>query len=180
VDVLGYKVMISDREKTAIDCIDRPALAGGVGEVATILATTGRRFDWNRAAGYLERINSGALARRLGWLIDYVKADVPPEARDRLLQLAARSRKTYLGPDPARARRGRGYRLRREVARVRQRKTGRAAGQRRARPAQDRQEGQLAMLTQPQVQRHAVESGLRDIMIAEKEVVLTFLLQRPQ
>jgi len=104
VDVLGYKVMISGREKTAIDCIDRPALAGGVGEVAAILATASRRFDWNKAAGYLERINSGALARRLGWLTDYVKADVPPEARDRLLQLAARSRKTYLGPDPARAR----------------------------------------------------------------------------
>jgi hypothetical protein len=33
------------------------------------------------------------------------------------------------------------------------------------------------MLTQPQVQRYAAESGLRDIMIAEKEVVLTFLLQ---
>ena len=33
------------------------------------------------------------------------------------------------------------------------------------------------MLTRPQVQRYAVESGLRDIMIAEKEVVLTFLLQ---
>lgn len=33
------------------------------------------------------------------------------------------------------------------------------------------------MLTQPQVQRYAVESGLRDIMIAEKEVVLTFLLE---
>ena len=33
------------------------------------------------------------------------------------------------------------------------------------------------MLTQPQVQRFAMESGLRDIMIAEKEVVLTFLLQ---
>ncbi|MGA8101669.1 MAG: hypothetical protein WB869_05920 [Candidatus Acidiferrales bacterium] len=32
------------------------------------------------------------------------------------------------------------------------------------------------MLTQPQVQRYAVESRLRDIMIAEKEVVLTFLL----
>src|SRR5580693_899066 len=104
VDVLGYKVMISDREKTAIDCIDRPALAGGVGEVATILATASRRFDWNQAADYLERINSGALARRLGWLIDYVKADIPPEARDRLLALAARSRKTYLGPDPARSR----------------------------------------------------------------------------
>lgn len=33
------------------------------------------------------------------------------------------------------------------------------------------------MLTQPQVQRYAIEAGLRDIMIAEKEVVLTFLLQ---
>jgi predicted nucleotidyltransferase component of viral defense system len=33
------------------------------------------------------------------------------------------------------------------------------------------------MLTQPQVQRYAVESGLRDIMIAEKEVVLTHMLQ---
>ena len=33
------------------------------------------------------------------------------------------------------------------------------------------------MLTQPQVQRYSTESGLRDMMIAEKEVVLTFLLQ---
>lgn len=33
------------------------------------------------------------------------------------------------------------------------------------------------MLPRPKVQRYAVESGLRDIMIAEKEVVLTFLLQ---
>ena len=33
------------------------------------------------------------------------------------------------------------------------------------------------MLTQLQVQRYAIESGLRDIMIAEEEVVLTFLLQ---
>jgi predicted nucleotidyltransferase component of viral defense system len=33
------------------------------------------------------------------------------------------------------------------------------------------------MLSQPQVQRYSTESGLRDVMIAEKEVVLTFLLQ---
>lgn len=33
------------------------------------------------------------------------------------------------------------------------------------------------MLTQPQVRRYSAESGLRDIMIAEKEIVLTFLLQ---
>ena len=33
------------------------------------------------------------------------------------------------------------------------------------------------MLTRPQVQRYATESLLRDIMIAEKEIVLTYLLQ---
>ena len=33
------------------------------------------------------------------------------------------------------------------------------------------------MLSQPQVRRFAAESGLRDMMIAEKEIVLTFLLQ---
>lgn len=103
IDVLGYKVMISDREKTAIDCIDRPALAGGVGEAATILATASRRFDWTKAVDYLEKIGSGALARRFGWLADYVKADVPPAVRGRVLTLAARSRKTWLGPDPTHA-----------------------------------------------------------------------------
>jgi predicted transcriptional regulator of viral defense system len=78
VDVLGYKVMISDREKTAIDCIDRPALAGGVDEAATILATASRRFDWIKAAEYLQRIGSGALVRRFGWIADHVNADMPP------------------------------------------------------------------------------------------------------
>lgn len=33
------------------------------------------------------------------------------------------------------------------------------------------------MLSRSQIQRYSAESGLRDIMIAEKEVVLTFLLQ---
>jgi predicted transcriptional regulator of viral defense system len=104
VDALGYKVMMSDREKTAIDCLDHPDLAGGVDEVAAILATASRRFDWTKAADYLERVDSGALVRRFGWLVDYVKADLPPEVRTRLLQLAGQSRKTWLGADPARAR----------------------------------------------------------------------------
>ncbi len=34
------------------------------------------------------------------------------------------------------------------------------------------------MLTRPQVQRYATESGLRDVMIAEKETVLTYLHSR--
>jgi len=103
VDVLGYPVMISDREKTAIDCIDRPALAGGVGEAAHILATASRRLDWIKTSDYLERIKSGALVRRFGWLLDHVKADTPAEVRANLLHLASRSRKAWLGPASERA-----------------------------------------------------------------------------
>ncbi len=98
VDVLGYQVMISDREKTAIDCIDRPALAGGVGEAATILATASRRLDWHKAADYLDRIGSGALVRRFGWLVDHVKADVPADIRERLLLSVSHKSRASLGP----------------------------------------------------------------------------------
>jgi predicted transcriptional regulator of viral defense system len=103
VDVLGYAVMISDREKTAIDCVDRPTLAGGAGESATILANASRRFNRIKAVEYLEKIGVGVLVRRFGWLMDHVGADVPAEIRDRLLKLAAHSRKTWFGPDPARS-----------------------------------------------------------------------------
>lgn len=97
VDVLGYQVMMSDREKTAIDCIDRPDLAGGVGEAATILAMASRRIDWHKAATYLKRIESTALVRRFGWLADHVGAKIPNEVRTHMLQLAAGSTKTILG-----------------------------------------------------------------------------------
>ena len=98
VDVLGYKVVISDREKTAIDCIDRPELAGGLGEAAYILAMASRRFDWGKGADYLERIGSAPLARRFGWLADHLGADMPSAERERLLRLAGHGRKVLLGP----------------------------------------------------------------------------------
>lgn len=98
VDVLGYKVLISDREKTAIDCIDRPELAGGAGEAAYILANASRRFDWGKAADYLERIGSTALVRRFGWHADYVDSGIPAGERERLLRLAGHGRKAFLGP----------------------------------------------------------------------------------
>ena len=106
VDVLGYKVMMSDREKTAIDCIDRPALAGGVGEAVAILATASRRLDWPRAIDYLEQINSTALVRRFGWVMDHVKADMLADIRERLLRIAVRAPQTWMGPNPARKVRG--------------------------------------------------------------------------
>ncbi len=100
VDVLGYKVVMSDREKTAIDCVDRPELAGGVGEAALIVANASRRLDWNKAVEYLTRIKSGALVRRFGWLLDHAKAEVSHDVRERLMSLTGRSTRAWLGASP--------------------------------------------------------------------------------
>ena len=98
VDVLGYQVMMSDREKTAIDCIDRPRLAGGEGEAAAIFAMACRKFDYRKAAENLERIGSRTLVRRFGWLTDHAGADLPEDVRGKLQGLAAGSGKSFLGP----------------------------------------------------------------------------------
>ena len=98
VDVLGYTVMMSDREKTAIDCIDRPDLAGGDGEAATVLATACRRIDWHKAASYLERMSSKTLTRRFGWLAERAGATIPEDVRTHLHDLAQGSGRAYFGP----------------------------------------------------------------------------------
>ena len=98
VDVLGYTVVMSDREKTVIDCIDRPDLAGGEGEAAAIMATACRRIDWRRAADYLERMASRTLTRRFGWLAEHAGATIPDDARARLLELARGGSKAFFGP----------------------------------------------------------------------------------
>ena len=98
VDVLGYTVAMSDREKTVIDCIDRPDLVGGEGEAAAILTTACHRIDWHRAADYLERIASRTLTRRFGWLVDHAGATIPDDARARLLDLARGSSQAFFGP----------------------------------------------------------------------------------
>ena len=98
VDVLGYTVMMSDREKTAIDCIDRPDLAGGEGEAATVLATACRRIDWHRVARYLDRMSSKTLPRRFGWLAERAGATIPEDVRTHLQDLAKGTSKAFFGP----------------------------------------------------------------------------------
>lgn len=102
VDVLGFTIMLSDREKTAIDCMDRPDLAGGVGEAASILATASRRFDWPKALAYLERMGTETIARRFGWLADHVHADVPKDIRQGVMSLTGKSSTATLGPPRSR------------------------------------------------------------------------------
>jgi len=70
---------VTDREKTIIDCLDRPELGGGVGEVARALDAGDGDFDWARLTRYLRRFGSGAVVKRLGFLVESLDLAQPPE-----------------------------------------------------------------------------------------------------
>lgn len=71
-------VETTDREKTIIDCLDRPELSGGVPEVARALHEGDGEFDWERTTDYLRRFGSGAVVKRLGFLTEALELQDPP------------------------------------------------------------------------------------------------------
>lgn len=99
VDVLGHEVNMSDREKTAIDCVDRPDLCGGLGEATYIFGRASRKVNWDRISGHLFLMNSIALTRKIGWIADHVGAPLPDYVRAELLARTGKSStKATLGP----------------------------------------------------------------------------------
>jgi len=67
-------VNITDREKTIVDCLDKPRYCGGVVEVAKALKT--REFDKKELVKYAERIENTGVIRRLGYLCDLLEIDI--------------------------------------------------------------------------------------------------------
>ncbi|NLZ30606.1 MAG: hypothetical protein GX885_07685 [Methanomicrobiales archaeon] len=73
-------ITITDREKTIIDCLDRPGYAGGIVEVAKALGDTS--LDRESLSQYARRIGNDAVIRRLGYLGERagISLDLPPPA----------------------------------------------------------------------------------------------------
>ena len=71
-------VAITDREKTIVDCLDKPQHCGGVVEV--IKGLNEKEYDPARLVDYAKRIGNTGVVRRLGFLNDYYGLDieVPP------------------------------------------------------------------------------------------------------
>ncbi|MFA5214002.1 MAG: type IV toxin-antitoxin system AbiEi family antitoxin [Methanoregula sp.] len=71
-------VSITDKEKTIIDCLDKPHYAGGIIEAAKALKNGS--LDYNQLSAYALRIDNFAVIRRLGYLCERmgVSLDLPP------------------------------------------------------------------------------------------------------
>jgi predicted transcriptional regulator of viral defense system len=62
----NIRVMMTDREKTIIDCLDKPQYCGGIIEV--IKALKDSKLDYKKLINYAERSNNSGVIRRLGYL----------------------------------------------------------------------------------------------------------------
>lgn len=71
-------VEVTNREKTIIDCLDRPELSGGVPEVGKALHDGDGEIDWKRMTRYLSHFQSGAVVKRLGFLAESLELQHPP------------------------------------------------------------------------------------------------------
>jgi predicted transcriptional regulator of viral defense system len=76
----GETLLVSDPERTVIDCVDRPDLSGGLGGVAQIIGRAKPRLVWRRLSDYLERFDNRSLALRVSYLLERVRPSValPP------------------------------------------------------------------------------------------------------
>jgi len=89
------QINITDREKTVIDCIDKPQYCGGIIEVAKALKNG--EFDKDKLINYANKIGNSAVIRRLGYLGDLLQLDI---------SLPKIDTRNYLYLDPAMPKKG--------------------------------------------------------------------------
>jgi len=68
------KINLTNREKTIIDCLDKPQYAGGIIEVAKALRT--EEYDKKTLVKYAKKINNTGVIRRLGYICDFLQIPI--------------------------------------------------------------------------------------------------------
>jgi predicted transcriptional regulator of viral defense system len=68
------KISLTNREKTIIDCLDKPQYAGGIIEVAKALRT--EEYEKKTLVKYAKKINNTGVIRRLGYICDFLQIPI--------------------------------------------------------------------------------------------------------
>jgi predicted transcriptional regulator of viral defense system len=68
------QINITDKEKTIIDCLDKPQYCGGIIEVAKALKNN--KFDRKKLEDYAQRIGNSGVLRRLGYLCELLNIKI--------------------------------------------------------------------------------------------------------
>ena len=68
------QINITDKEKTMIDCLDKPQYCGGIIEVAKALKNN--KFNRKKLEDYVQRIGNSGVLRRLGYLCELLNVKI--------------------------------------------------------------------------------------------------------
>jgi predicted transcriptional regulator of viral defense system len=82
------QINITDKEKTIIDCLDKPQYCGGIIEVIKALKNSRKEFDFKKLTEYANQIGNSGVVRRLGYICDLLKIKIkltPLDVRNYLL-----------------------------------------------------------------------------------------------
>lgn len=76
------QINLTNREKTIIDCLDKPQYSGGIIEVAKALRT--EEYDKKILVKYAKKINNTGVIRRLGYICEFLQIPIQlPEIQTR-------------------------------------------------------------------------------------------------
>jgi predicted transcriptional regulator of viral defense system len=96
INAYGNNVKIVEAEKAILDSLDHPEAAGDIPEIAAMLWQGRNRLDWQKLITYAKVFQSQSLIQRLGFLLDFLKIEIPSEERDKLLTQVSKTH-CYLG-----------------------------------------------------------------------------------
>jgi predicted transcriptional regulator of viral defense system len=85
------RVLCSDLEKTIIDCLFKPAYAGGIAEIARAIYISKEKIQFSRLLDYAIRFNSQAVIKRLGFILELLSINT-----DIILNLQEQKTSSYV------------------------------------------------------------------------------------
>lgn len=96
-DVYGRPAVISTPVKTVVDCLDRPALAGGPTEVVRIVHGASLETNAEEVVEAALQMQSTSLLQRLGFVMDLVRWELSASARTKLKSAILPSARSVFG-----------------------------------------------------------------------------------
>ncbi len=69
----GKEVKMADKEKTIIDCLEKPQYSGGIEEVARAIYFNFEELKLDKLVKYGEKMNNSCILKRLGYLLEKLK-----------------------------------------------------------------------------------------------------------
>jgi len=77
----GKPVLITDKEKTLVDCADDVERAGTIEELAKAVKASASEISWLKLNEYVQRFPNRSAMKRLGFLFERLVTTLPDEAR---------------------------------------------------------------------------------------------------